>query len=293
MATGNVGVVGLGIMGGAMARNLLAGGWRVYGYDTDPKQTAALSAQGVVIEDTAAHVAHNAPYIITSLPGPAPLIDTARVIAQSGSDRRVVIDTSTLALEDKLEAQTILEQAGHVLLDCPVSGTGAQAQAKEIVVYASGDPEVIATLRPLFGGISREMHDVGPFGNGSRMKFVANLLVSIHNIATAEAIVLGLKAGLDPHKVVDVIGAGIGTSRIFDVRAPMMADNNYQPPTAHLSTAHKDFSIISRFAEQIGCPTPLFSATAPIYAAAMARGYENLDPASVCAVLEEMAGIKR
>jgi 3-hydroxyisobutyrate dehydrogenase-like beta-hydroxyacid dehydrogenase len=92
----------------------------------------------------------------------------------------------------------VLRKPGHVTLDCPVSGTGAQAAAKDIVIYASGDNKTIARLRPMFAAFSRAAYDVGEFGNGSRMKYIANLLVTIHNVASAEAMVLGIKAGLDP-----------------------------------------------------------------------------------------------
>jgi 3-hydroxyisobutyrate dehydrogenase-like beta-hydroxyacid dehydrogenase len=180
-----------------------------------------------------------------------------------------------------------------VVLDCPLSGTGAQAKVKDLVVYASGDSPSIAQLQPLFGDFARQAHDLGAFGNGSRMKFVANLLVAIHNVASAEAMVLGIKAGLDPHQLVKLVGAGVGTSRVFDLRAPMMADNVYEPATMKVSVWQKDMAVIGRFAADLGCPTPLFSATEPIYAAAMEGGHAAHDTAAVCAVLETMAGIKR
>ena len=108
-------------------------------------------------------------------------------------------------------------------LDAPLSGTGAQAQTGDLVVFASGDSATIASLMPMFAGFSREAHDLGAFGNGSRMKFVANLLVAINNVASAEAMVLAEKAGLDLRQVVKLVGAGAAQSRIFDLRAPMMA----------------------------------------------------------------------
>src|SRR5207248_4474300 len=113
-----------------------------------------------------------------------------------------------------------LAEAGHTALDCPISGTGAQAKGKDIVVYASGDRAAIARLEPAFLGFARKVYDLGAYGNGSKMKFVANHLVAIHNVAAAEAMVLAMKAGLDPHRVVEVVGSGAGTSRVFELRAP-------------------------------------------------------------------------
>ena len=286
-----VGIVGLGIMGGAMARNLVAAGWQVLGYDVDARRCADLDEAGVVIRPDVAALAREAPVLLLSLPSPAAALATAQAIAAAGIERRIVIEASTLALKDKLAVEAVLRAAGHVALDCPISGTGAQAVTKDLVIYASGDAQSIEALRPLFSGFSRAVHDVGAFGNGSRMKFVANLLVAIHNVASAEAMVLGVKSGLDPHQVVDLVAAGAGTSRVFELRAPMMAARHYQPASMRMEIWQKDMAIISQFATELGCPTPLLSATMPIYASAMATGHAADDTAAVCAVLEAMAGM--
>jgi 3-hydroxyisobutyrate dehydrogenase-like beta-hydroxyacid dehydrogenase len=286
-----VGVVGLGIMGGAMARNLVAAGWRVLGYDIDAARRAELAAAGVTICADAADVAREAPVLLFSLPSPAAALAAAQAIAASGAERRVVIEASTLTLKDKLAIEAALRSAGHVALDCPISGTGAQAITKDLVIYASGDSQSIEACRPLFAGFSRAVHDVGAFGNGSKMKFVANLLVAIHNVASAEAMVLGVKAGLDPRQIVDLVSAGAGTSRVFELRAPMMAARDYLPASMRVEIWQKDMAIISQYATELGCPTPLLSATMPIYASAMANGHAAEDTAAVCAVLEKMAGM--
>jgi 3-hydroxyisobutyrate dehydrogenase-like beta-hydroxyacid dehydrogenase len=291
--TGTIGVVGLGIMGGAMARNLAAAGWRVVGFDIDAARCSELAAEGIQIAESIAAVARSAPSIITSLPNPEAVAAAAREIAAAGVERRTVVETSTLALDDKLAAEAILREAGHVALDCPLSGTGAQAKTKDLVVYASGDSGAIAAHRPLFAGFARAAHDLGTYGNGTRMKLVANLLVAIHNVASAEAMVLGVKAGLDPHQIVELIGAGAATSRIFELRAPMMAANQYEPPTMRVGTWQKDMAVIGAFAQKLGAPTPLFCATEAIYAAAMGLGLAGQDTAAVCTVLERMAGLER
>jgi 3-hydroxyisobutyrate dehydrogenase-like beta-hydroxyacid dehydrogenase len=293
MSKGTVGVVGLGTMGGAIARNLAAAGWRVVGYDTDEKRRTELAAAGVDIVADAAAVAHAAAHILTSLPHPDALTATVRAILASGMPKRIVAELSTFAIADKAAAEAALRAGGHTLLDAPLSGTGEQAKHKDLVVYASGDPATIAALMPVFADFARETHDLGAFGNGSRMKFVANLLVAIHNVASAEAMVLAIKAGLDPQQVVKVIGGGAGTSRVFQLRAPMMAENRYEPATMKMSLWQKDMAIIDRFAAELGSPTPLFDATAPLYAAALAQGRGGEDTAAVCAVLEKMAGVKR
>jgi 3-hydroxyisobutyrate dehydrogenase-like beta-hydroxyacid dehydrogenase len=144
----------------------------------------------------------------------------------------------------------------------------------------------------LFLCFARQAYDVGEFGNGTRMKLVANLLVAIHNVATAEAMVLAAKAGLDLQTVAELIADGSGSSRVFELRAPLMVEQRYDPATMKLSVWQKDLSIIQSFAKELNSPVPLLTATLPIYAAALTEG-GNRDTASVCAVLEKMAGIPR
>jgi 3-hydroxyisobutyrate dehydrogenase-like beta-hydroxyacid dehydrogenase len=293
MAKGKVGVVGLGIMGGAFAQNLVAAGWRVVGYDVDPARRRAMARAGVEIAGDVKTLAAAAPTIVTSLPKPAALEATVKAIIDARVRPLVIVEASTFTIDDKVRAERALRKAGHVMLDCPVSGTGAQARTKDLVVYASGDSKAIRKLRPLFAGFTRAMHDLGAFGNGSRMKFVANLLVAINNVASAEAMVLGLKAGLDPQTVFDMVTAGVGNSRVFELRAPMMVKDRYDDVTMKVSVWQKDMAVIGEFAKQIGVSTPMFDATVPVYKKAMTSGHAEHDTAAVCAVLEKMAGVKR
>jgi L-threonate 2-dehydrogenase len=289
----SIGVIGLGLMGGAMAGNLVAGGWRVIGYDIDAKAMAAARQKGVEVVESAAAVAAAASDIITSLPSARAAIATAESIAGAAPAPVVVLEMSTLSLEDKQAFAAVLVAKGHIALDCPLSGTGAQAQAKDLVVYASGSSSEIERLRPLFLGLGRKYFNLGAYGNATKMKFVANLLVAIHNVASAEAMVLGMKAGLAPQQIVEVIAAGAGTSRVFELRAPLMAANRYEPASMRCSVWQKDMAVIGAFAASLDCPTPLFSATEPIYRSGLERGLGAHDTASVCAVLEDMAGLTR
>jgi putative dehydrogenase len=282
-----VGIVGLGIMGSAIARNLIERGWKVIGYDIDAARRAELALANVAIAEGVAGVARDASIIMTSLPSPAAVEDVARAIANSGQTQRIVVELSTLTIADKLRFETILKQAGHIALDCPLSGTGAQAKHRDLVVYASGDSDAIAKCAGLFSDFAKQSADLGAFGNGSRMKFVANHLVAIHNVATAEAMVLAERAGLDPKKVVEMVGPGAGGSRMFQMRAPMMVEGVYEPATMKVSTWKKDMAIIAEFADDVGCATPLFTLTQPVYAEAMAMGLGDQDTAAVFEVLKK------
>ena len=288
-----VGVIGLGIMGGSFSRNLLANGWRVIGFDLDAKKRKELAKAGVEIVDSAKAVAAAAPIIITSLPKPEALMATAKAIAAASLPPRIITECSTFTIEDKERAEKVLRAAGHEMLDCPVSGTGSQARTGDLVIYASGNSRSVAKVKPMFAAFSRKTYDVGAFGNGSRMKYVANLLVAINNVASAEAMVMGMKAGLDPKVIFEMISNGAGNSRVFELRAPMMVKNDYSDVTMKCSVWQKDMDVIGAFARKIRVPTPLFSATLPVYAAALKGGHAEDDTAAVCAVLEAKANVRR
>ena len=282
-----VGIIGLGIMGGAIARNLVDRGWRVIGFDTDAARRAELASANVTIADGVAQVARDTPIIMTSLPSPAAVEQVAQAIADSGQTPRVVVELSTLSIADKLRFEAVLKKAGHIALDCPLSGTGAQAKNRDLVVYASGDSNAIAQCMNLFSDFAKQSADLGRFANGSRMKFIANHLVAIHNVATAEAMVLAERAGLDPKMVVEMVGPGAGGSRMFQMRAPMMVEGVYEPATMKVSIWRKDMAVIAEFADDVGCATPLFTLTQPVYAEAMAMGLGDQDTAAVFEVLKK------
>jgi L-threonate 2-dehydrogenase len=282
-----VGIVGLGIMGGAIARNLIDRGWHVTGFDVDAARRDELAQAGVTIAGNASQVARDAPIVMTSLPSPAAVDQVAREIANSGHSHRIVVELSTLSLADKLRFEATLTKAGHIALDCPLSGTGAQAKNRDLVVYASGDGDAIAQCGGLFSDFAKQCADLGRFGNGSRMKFIANHLVAINNVAAAEAMILAQRAGLDPKMVVDMVGPGAGGSRMFQLRAPMMVEGVYEPATMKVSIWKKDMAIIAEFAEDVGCQTPLFTLTQPVYSEAMAMGLGDQDTASVFEVLKK------
>ena len=282
-----VGILGLGIMGSAISRNLVERGWQVIGFDIDAGRRTEAAQANVSIAADAAQVVREAAIIMTSLPSPAAVMDVAQIIAGSGQQPRIVVELSTLTLADKFRFEAILSKAGHIALDCPLSGTGAQARNRDLIVYASGDSQAIAQCSNLFADFAKQSADLGAFGNGSKMKFVANHLVAIHNVATAEAMVLAERAGLDPKMVVDLVGPGAGGSRMFQMRAPMMVERVYEPATMKVSIWKKDMAIIAEFAEEVGCATPMFTLTQPVYTDAMAMGLGDQDTASVFEVLKK------
>jgi L-threonate 2-dehydrogenase len=287
-----IGVIGLGIMGASIARHVVQAGYHVVGYDVRPGRLRELKAARGVAAASSRDVARQSAILITSLPSSDALAETVEALAQASRSPKIVVETSTLPIEVKQRARVALRKKGVELLDCPISGTGAQARNKDIVVYASGSRAAYGRVSKLLDAFTRAHYYVGPFGNGSKVKFVANLLVAIHNVASAEAMVLAMKAGLDAKKVLKLVAEGAGSSRVLQLRGPMMVKGDYRKATMTLATWQKDMAIIAEFARRAGVITPLFSATAPIYSEAVkTRGQE--DTAAVCAVLEKMAHYRR
>lgn len=286
-----IGMLGLGIMGSAMSANLHRAGFNVVGFDVSADRLEAFAKAGGEVAISPRQVAEKADIIISVLPSVRALdevVSGPNGILAAARTGLILVEASTFPIEDK-ERNRALCGSSVTLLDCPLSGTGAQALTKDLSVYASGDADACARCLPVFEGFARSHHYLGDFGNGSKMKFVANLLVAIHNVSAAEAFVLGMKAGLDPEMIYRVIGDGAGSSRMFQVRGPLMVRGEYEPATMKVEIWQKDMKIISEFAAGLDCPTPLLAASAAYYTAAMAQGLGQQDTAAVCTVLEEMA----
>lgn len=291
-----IGMIGLGLMGSAIAENLLKEGFQVIGYDILPPKIDELKSKKGIGAGSCQEVAEYADAVILSLAEAHALkevVEGHHGLVQSKKDGLILIETSTLSLETKLEARKTLSAAGMALLDCPLSGTAAQAALKDIVVLASGDADRCKECIPVFNAFARSHFYLGEFGMGSKMKFIANLLVAIHNVSAAEALVMGMKAGLNPQVIYDVICDGAGSSRMFEVRGPLMVSEKYDEVTMKVDVFQKDIDLITAFAENLGAPTPLLTAAARIYHQARENGYAKLDTASVCAVLEKQAGVER
>jgi L-threonate 2-dehydrogenase len=291
---GAVGVVGLGQMGGALAASLLSAGFTTCGFDISDARMDLFTQAGGAAVDSPAAVAERSGIVLLSLPSVAAL--DAVTGGASGIQERersglIVIESSTLPIDAKERARDRLAAAGTVLIDCPVSGTAAQARQGDLVVFASGDEDAVRRCAAVFDAIGRAWRYLGAFGDGMRMKFVANHLIAVHNMAAAEALVLGAKAGLDPHLVHEVIGESAATSRMFEISGKLMVDGQYEDASAKVEILHKDLGLIRDFATRVRAPTPLMAVTSEFYTSAMALDMSTKEDASVAVLLQQLAGI--
>jgi putative dehydrogenase len=293
-----VGVLGLGIMGGTMAEALLGADHEIFGYDPLASAQRRLKQAGGQPVASAAAVAARADVVITSLATVAALDDVVEEIAAARRPKNqvalVVVETSTLALADKARALTRLRRAGIMMLDCPISGTAVRMKEGAWTIFASGNRAAFDRARPILNVFTRNVPYVGTFGNGTKMKYVANHLVAIYNVAAAETITLARKMGLAPQQVLELFGPSpVVGNGVLRLRGALMVARNYLPATMKVAVWQKDMQVIGDMAQSVDCPTPLFSACVPVYNAAMAQGLAQADTASVCEVLGMMASIGR
>ncbi len=285
-------------MGGMMAEALCAAGYKVVGYDPSAPARARLKKAGGRALASATAVAATADVVITSLAKATVLENVvAKIAAAKRSTKQtplVVIETSTLTLADKQQAQQTLARAGAQTLDCPISGTAVRMKEGGWTIFASGQQAAFKRVKPVLDVFTKSVQYVGAYGNGTKMKFIANHLVAIYNVAVGESMTFARKMKLDPQQVWDLFsGSPVLGNGIFKLRGKLMVDQNYLPATMKVEVWQKDMQVIGDMAKSVECPLPLFTACAPLYTTAMAQGLSQHDTASVCEVLGRMAGLKK
>ena len=262
-----IGLIGLGAMGGSYAKHLLSSGYEVMGVDPDKSNSSLFTSSGGIIVSNINDLMSKCKVIILSLPTVPIFKDVINQFEKNNSVSKteVVIDMNTISLEDKLEAKNRLNKFNIELIDAPVSGTGAQAKSKDLVVMSSGSEKTVSDCEEIFNSFARKNIYVGEFGNGIKFKILANLLVTVHNTVTAEALLLGQRAGLEEKMIYSVLNAGAATSVMLDKRMPLMINKEYEPATASMRIFLKDIDVITQFLKNNNLNSPTFEAAANLY----------------------------
>ena len=227
----NAGVIGLGNIGGGVARNLAAAGHTVVGFDIDP---ACITAAGAQDAADAAEVAERADLIVLAVASLTAWRASLAAIVATGRRGLIVADLCTFPLSEKEAAHEELRRAGIVLLDCPVSGARPQAQAGELAMLVSGDTDTFDRAQPALQAFCKSVTYVGDYGMSSKIKYVINLMISIQNMACAEAFLLARKAGIDLNQMADAVMDSAAYSKVFEIRAEKWISGDYDDPTAEL-----------------------------------------------------------
>ena len=283
----HIGLIGLGIIGSSIFRNISKADLKTTGLDIDQERLDELNSEGLSVTPSMTSLLDDSNILITSLPSNQALDQTIdSVLDKNDSSVQIIIETSTLSLECKKRNEEKIRNAGISMLDCPISGTGKQAEIADIVLYASGSEESYESVLPILETFSRESFFLGDFGNGTKVKLIANLLVSIHNVASAEAVRLAEESGLDLNEFYKVIASGAGTSKIFELRAPMMIEQEYLPATMKMDVWRKDMKLIREMINSFDLDSPLFNVTDELYKRAEEQDLDSLDTASIFEVLK-------
>ena len=262
-----IGSIGLGAMGGSYAKFLIEDNYTVYGVDPDTKNAEIFISLGGLLLNNIRELVDKSNVIILSLPTVPIFKEVINEIEVNGksNESKILIDMNTISLGDKIETKNKLEKLNINMVDAPVSGTGAQAKVKDIVVMSSGDKIIIDECEDIFRSFSKQNIYVGDFGNGIKFKILANLLVTVHNTVTAEALLLGQKAGLEEKMIYQVLNAGAATSVMLDKRMPLMINKNYEPATASMRIFLKDIDVITNYLKSNNLSSPTFEAAANLY----------------------------
>ena len=290
---GKVGFIGLGAMGGPMALNLAKAGFALVVHDIDATKTAPLKARGAEVADSAEAVAaavERTIVIVETTDQAESVIIGAHGIVRSAKAGHIVVCMSTI---DPFAAQGFADRLAALdiaMLDAPVSGGTGRAQSGELSVIVGGAAEIVAKCQDLFQAMGNRTFHVGPLGSGLAMKLVNNMLVQVNTVAVAEALVLGVKAGLDPRTIYDVVRVSTGASAAWELRVPRILAGDYEPGGT-VDISYKDQELETAFAKRLGVPLLLANVTQQVYQMARAQGLNKQDGSAVVKIFERLAGV--
>jgi 3-hydroxyisobutyrate dehydrogenase len=280
-------------MGRPMALNLAKRGFSLVVRDIDPAKVAPLRERGAKVADSPAQVAEASQRTIVMVETTA---QAEAVIAGDGgivttaARGHIVVCMSTIDPFALRRLAQPLAARGVAMLDAPVSGGTERAASGELSIIGGGDAKAFEACRDLFTAMGTKVFHVGGLGQGLAMKLVNNMLIQVNRVAVAEALVMGVKAGLDPRTIYDVVSVSTGTSYAFETGVPKILARDFSPGGT-VDITYKDQELETAFAKQLGVPLLLANVTQQLYQMARAAGLNKEDGLAVVKVLERLAGV--
>ncbi len=293
LMTQNIGIIGLGSIGLPIAQNIMGKGFAVHGYRRSTM--SAFAAAGGRPASSPKVLAETCDVIVTVLPDLAAVEEAIcgqNGILVAGRKGLTIIELSTLPLSGKTALAEKLAAAGCTMMDCPISGVPQMIADRNGILFVSGDKAVFEREKSVFEAISDKVFYLGKFGDGTKMKFIANSLVSIHILAAAEALALGVKAGLGRDLMVKVLSPSAATSLQFQVRAPLMMQKKYEPVLAATSILSHDVPMFTQFADELGCEVPLLRVCEDYYKRALGTPWADKDVAAIIEIVAKANGME-
>ena len=289
----NIGFIGLGLMGSALTKNLMAEGFSVRGYDINPDRLREFAAGGGAPADSPADAARGADVVMTSLMTAEIVVEVVkgpRGVLETMRPGTILIDTSTIHPEASAALAADLRARGLTMLDATLSGTSTQAQRRDIVVLVGGDRAAFDACMPIFKAVGRSIYHLGPSGAGARTKLVVNMVLGLNRLALAEGLTLGLKQGLDGAKLLEVLKDSAAHSRAMDLKGERMLEGRFEPE-GKLSQHLKDVGLMLEVGHALGAPLLMTAVHRQVLLAGVAEGRGDQDNSCVIAVLRRLAGI--
>ena len=288
--SGTVALIGMGLLGSALAENLLKAGFAVRGYDTAPERMRQHAKRGGHVAASPADAARGASAVMTclmtadivreALLGPAGALEEA-------APGVVAIDNSTIHPDASAALAAELGRRGIAMLDAPVGGSSGQARRREAPVVVGGDPEVFAHCRPILDALAQRVHHVGPNGSGARAKLVINLVLGLNRLALAEGLLFGLRQGLDGKTLLAVLKDSAAYSRAMDIKGERMLEGNFEPE-GKLAQHLKDVELMLDVGHAAGAPLLATALHRQLLIAGVAAGLSERDNSSIIAVLRSL-----
>jgi 3-hydroxyisobutyrate dehydrogenase-like beta-hydroxyacid dehydrogenase len=288
-----IGFVGVGKIGMPIAENLIKSGYRVVGFRRS--SLAEFEKLGGVPAKSAAEVGEQTDIVFSCLPSTEALDDAVqgpKGLVRTARPGQIVVELGSHPVSDKKRQIAPLQGKGATFVDGEVSGTPGMVAARKGVIYLAGDPDACKEAQRVIAGFADSCLYFGEFGAASKVKLVNNLLVAINIAATAEAMALGLKAGVDVPLMIKAIATGSGGSTQFGIRAPWMAERRFQPVQGPVPALQHYFDLIGDFADDVGVATPILDSVIPLYERFMTMGFGDDDVARMVDVIGAMPRAK-
>jgi 3-hydroxyisobutyrate dehydrogenase len=294
MSLPRIGFIGLGAMGGAMAGRLVKSGCAVTGFDVSAERAERAARTGVTVAATPAAAAQSADVVMSSLPHPRAVREAylgEQGVVGAAASGAILVDLSTVDPDTWKDVARAAGARGLDCLDAPVSGGPVEAGNGGLVFLIGGEAAVLERCRPIFATLGTEIHHVGPLGSAQVVKIVNNVMTMGNVAVAAEAMVLGVKAGMDPQRLFEILSTSGGRSHHFLKRFPNVLAGDFAPRFS-IALSRKDLGLAARLAESLGVPMLTTSIVRQVYEAAAAAGLDGQDMAAVTALFERWAGVE-
>ncbi len=290
-----VGFIGLGRMGLPMCYRLLQAGFDLTVHNRSQDKVQRISQDGARPAGTTAEVTQDAEILLACLPDVAAVEEVflgKGGVIENARPGQILVDHSTVGINTSRACAEAAEKKGALFLDAPISGGTERATDGTLTIMAGGPQQAYDQALPVFNALGATVRRIGPTGTGTTVKLINQLLVGIHSVAAAEAMLLGAKSGADPELVFEVLNSGWAQSFMLSRNAPVMLDRDFEGVRTQINVFLKDLGLVEELAHELNTPTPAGDMAFKLLKEAVRQGLGEMDAAAVVLPLEAKAGFQ-